>query len=136
MAMEAFQTSPMSTTIPKNRSAKKTWVAPYVAAAEVVKLAFLTPSLDVQAPATRAMAIEIFAEAAGIDISSIPTDTLYGDVPTHMPHAPAIDEATRLCWISGDSDANGTLKNTFRPEAPLNRAEAAKILSVILARKK
>ncbi len=134
MAMEAFQDVPTSSILPKNRSAKTSWAAPYVARAEELQLPFFKRRVNINAPATRAQAIEIFAEV--IDVN-IPNDSsnLYRDVPLSMPYAFAINQATRLCWIEGYRNRNNELTGIFRPSDTMNRDEAAKILSVILARK-
>ncbi len=81
------------------------------------------------------MAIEIFAEVAGIDRTDAAQNQLYRDVPSTLNHAAAINEATRLCWIEGYTKPHGDKEGVFKPTSTLNRAEAAKILSVILARK-
>jgi uncharacterized repeat protein (TIGR02059 family) len=135
MAMQAFEKPATSTASPRNLSAQGSWVAPYVARAEALKLPFMTRAVNVNLPATRALAIEMFAEAARVDLSNVSTEDLYTDVPQNQSQALAIDQATRLCWIQGDTDPAGNPVGTFRPSDTLNRAEAAKILSTILARK-
>ena len=134
MALESVENPATVATVPQNASAQGTWAAPYVARAEELDYSFLADLENVHAPATRGLAIQIFAEVAGVDVSAVPLEQLYKDVKPSMKYANAIYKATYLCWVQGDTDKNGNLLHTFRPTDNMNRAEVSKVLSVILAR--
>src|SRR5262249_55583525 len=132
-AMQAFDhDQPTSSATPKNRLARGSWAAPYVARAEELHLQLVSRSLNINAPVTKAQAIELFAEAAGVDVlHSAAGEKLYRDVSASTPHAAAINTATELCWIEGFK--KGKLARLFGPDTILTRAEVAKMLSIILA---
>jgi hypothetical protein len=52
---------------------------------------------------------------------------MYRDVPANHPYALSIGKATALGLISGDAG-----RDTYRPDEPINRAEAAQILMMIM----
>lgn len=69
---------------------------------------------------TRAEFVKLTLNAANIDVSNEPITTAYSDVTADHSLAKYISYATRIGMISGH---NGK----FSPNAPINRAEAAKI---------
>ncbi len=96
------------------------WATPYIAAAKAAKFTVFLSSVDANAPATRGAVIQTILEALGITIEA--SASVYSDVPASHPYAAAITTATKLGIVSGDDG-----KSTFRPNAPINRAEVAKM---------
>ncbi len=90
-------------------------------AAKVMKLSQFLGDLDAGSKATRAQVLKTIMEALGIPETE--TGTSYSDVSADSPFAKAIATATKLGIVSGDSG-----KTTFRPNAPVNRAEVAKMI--------
>jgi hypothetical protein len=116
---------------PLNVSAQNDWSAPFVKAAESLKLSVFVTSLSVQAPATRGQVIQTILEAFGVAIS--PGNNPFSDVPLTSPYLHAIETAAALGIVTGDTDAAGMPSGTFRPDEPINRAEVAKM--IVLAHK-
>ncbi|MDD5623086.1 MAG: S-layer homology domain-containing protein [Candidatus Peribacteraceae bacterium] len=122
MAVEAAGLE-LSSNSPKNRSAKGQWSAGYIAALEERGVSlFADPSLDVNAPAPRGAVLQIVLEAFGQTIPAA-QGGVYSDVSAGTAHAGAIEASTLTGIVSGDDG-----KTTFRPNAPINRAETAKII--------
>jgi S-layer homology domain len=114
---------------PKNPSAQDDWSAPYVRVAEDLNLSLYTPDLDVHQPARRGEVVETLLEVLGIPTTDT-GDNPFSDLPIDHPHTAAILTAWRLGIITGDTDAQGHPIGTVRPDAPVNRAEAAKIIAL------
>ncbi|GIO12209.1 hypothetical protein J19TS2_17640 [Cohnella xylanilytica] len=74
---------------------------------------------------TRGEAAILFAKAAGLSLSASPERT-FKDVPADSPAASALEALSRKGWIAGFPDG------TFRPGAPLTRAEWAAMLAQLL----
>lgn len=129
-AMELAGKKPLDG-VPDNLSARHSWAAAYVKEAENEHLIVFTPSLDINAPATRGAVIQTILEIIGYMINK--ADPSYIDVPASHPYAHAIATASFLGLIDGYKDQQGNPLNVFHPDAPVNRAEMAKI--VTLARK-
>lgn len=120
---------PLTRGVPRNRSARGDWSATYVRTAEELHLSIYVPSLDVRQPATRGQVIQTILEAFGIPMErKMPA---LRDVPATHPYAAAIATAQALGIVSGDTDAAGRLTGLFRPDAPINRAEVAKIIALV-----
>jgi hypothetical protein len=115
---------------PKNRSARKEWSEKYIKLAEDTGLSVYGSTLNVNTPATRGAVIQTILEAANIEVGDMAPD--YKDVRSTHAHAAAIAKATELGIVAGDTDRQGNLKGTFRPNDPVNRAETAKIMSKLL----
>lgn len=112
---------------PRLRAALAHWSKAYVKRAEELGVDLVTDSdTDLNRPATRGEVVRLFLEALGIDPDDI-TGTSFSDLSRNHPHAAFIEYAKRLGIVSGDSDAD-----TFRPDDPINRAEAAKIANQII----
>lgn len=60
------------------------------------------------------------------------TSVMFRDVPGRHPYADAILLAAKLGIVSGDTNLQGEPKGTFRPNAPINRAEVAKIFTKLI----
>ncbi len=56
----------------------------------------------------------------------------FADLPASHPYYKAIVLFARLGIVSGDTDAKGNLTGKVRPNAPINRAEVAKIFSKLI----
>lgn len=112
-----------------NESAKGQWSEKYIKLAEDLNLSVYGSGLNVNDAATRGAVIQTVLEALGIVMNKDGLD--YGDVSASHKNAAAIATATKLGIISGDTDAEGNLTGTFRPDASINRAEVSKIFSMI-----
>jgi len=130
MALEASDADLQGVPPPRNTSAQSTWASAYVAKAEAMQLSVFSPDLDVTEPATRGAVIQTILEALDIPLAQQPP--AFSDVPANHPNAFAIATAAFYGLISGDKDASGNALHTFRPDEPINRAEAAKIIAVAL----
>ncbi|HLD63301.1 MAG TPA: S-layer homology domain-containing protein, partial [Candidatus Peribacteraceae bacterium] len=132
MALEAAgeDVSSVSGT-PVNRTAQKQWSESYIKLAEELQLSVYARDLDVNGPATRGAVVQTIVESFGLPLSEGTGD--YSDLRASHPHAGAIDTATALGIISGDTDRQGNPKGTVRPDDLINRAEVAKILTNVLS---
>lgn len=101
------------------------WAAPYVEAASAMKLSAFTHTVQAASPATRGIVLQTLLEVLKIPLTD--DEPLYMDVPTGSLYAPVVATATRLGIVSGDDG-----QNTFRPNAPINRAEVAKMITLAL----
>ncbi len=104
------------------------WEEPYITAAKAARLSVFLSAIDPKAPARRGMVIQTILEALGIPMTGTVT-SMYSDVPANSPYAAAIATATELGIVSGDAG-----RTTFRPNAPINRAEVAKMVVLALGR--
>jgi len=129
MALRAANKDAVPLPPPRNASAQGTWASPFVAQAESLGLSLFTPSLNVHMPAPRGAVIQTILEVIGLPIAD--QDPAFSDVPPGHLHASAIATAAFYGLIGGDTDAQGIPLNTFRPDAPITRAEVAKIIAVI-----
>lgn len=102
-------------------AAGEDWYAPFMRTAKVLEYSAFKGTVTASAPATRGAVILTLLEALDIPIKNgvLP----YSDVATDSPYASAIATATRLGIVAGDAG-----KTTFRPDAPINRAEVAKMV--------
>jgi hypothetical protein len=105
----------------RNRSAKGTWAAAYVAKAEELGMDIVTPDWDVNAAITRGEAIHLLLLGWGLPRGPRPAD--FPDVPVDHPFSPDIGMAFYLGIIEGYPDG------TAQPDAQINRAEFAKIIT-------
>ena len=114
---------------PRNLSAQGTWAASFVAQAESLSLSVFTPQLNVNSPAPRGAVIQTILEVMGIPVAK--QLSTFSDVPSDHPYSSAIATAAFYGLISGDTDSKGNLLGTFRPDAPITRAEVAKIIALV-----
>lgn len=105
----------------------KEWALPYVRAAEKLDIWAFDQKLDASRPATRGAVIRTVLEALNIPMEKA-KESYYSDVPVNSIYADAIATATILGIVDGDEG-----QITFRPNAPINRAEVAKIISIALS---
>ncbi len=128
MALEAMNVT-LAGKPPRSVSAIGSWASAYVGEAEEMGIDVFTPDLDVHAPATRGEVVQILLEAMKLPIGK--SAATFIDVPTDHPYSRAIATAAFYGLVEGDTNADGTPKNTFRPDATINRAETAKIVAVL-----
>jgi len=129
IALEAADHTATST-IPQNRSARNTWAAGYIATAENLNTAVLTASTNVHTPATRGEVMAIIGSILNVNTANSAVDT-YTDVPMTHAFANPIGHFTTLQCVQGDSNVDGSLTGTFRPDGLINRAEVAQIMMKI-----
>ena len=111
------------------------WASSYYSVAKGEQFDFLRLQARVDRAATRAEVASMFASAFRSDLSTATTvDTRYTDVKMSTVFAQSIEALSRDGILSGDTDAQGQVLGTFRPNATINRAEVAKM--VIAARAK
>jgi|GEM_PF-3658517 len=112
---------------PNLKMALNHWSKGYVKKAEDLGMSIVGDnSVDLNRPATRGEVIRLMLESFGIKPDTI-SGTDFSDVPSTHEHAAFIQYAKDLDIISGDSG-----QTTFRPDDPINRAEAAKIADQVL----
>ncbi len=102
------------------------WADAYVDAANAMSLSIFNRRINPHSPASRGAVVQSLMEALNFPIGGYAIG--YDDVPPDSPFADAIAAATALGIVSGD---DGT--NRFRPDDPINRAEAAKMIMQALA---
>ncbi len=110
----------------KNISAKKQWSEHYIARMEEKKISvFKNPKLDVNGAISRGTLLQVLMEV--FHKQGTVAHASYVDVPKKSRFYKAIMQATADGIVSGD-DA----KKTFRPNDPVNRAEIAKIMYLVI----
>jgi len=116
-----------------NDSAHGQWSEKFIKMAEDLHLSVYTKSLNVNEAAPRGAVIQTVLEALGIPFDSNGENN-YQDLSTAHPYAQAIVTATRLGIVNGDTDEQGKPTGFFRPDEPINRAEVAKIMTLVRQR--
>jgi len=129
LTLEAAGSKASLTRKSANPTAVGTWADGYVAVAEMKGFSLFDPSRDVHAPATRGEVIQTILEAYGVPTAAQNVAS-FEDLPANHPYAPALSVAVIYGIIDGDTDALGVPTGTVRPDAPVNRAEVAKILAL------
>jgi len=114
---------------PQNTRARETWFAQYFASAEVRGwFVFRNTRQDPARNATRAEVTATLLQA--LDVRRVwPKGTTFADVSFTSPYAASIETASVDGLVSGDTSGNAPI---FRPEAPINRAELAKMISLAI----
>lgn len=114
---------------PVSRLAEATghWAAQYIGCAEERGARVLAAGYPVSLnrPATRAEVLAVTHDLFGDEVSGVLAS--FADTAGHRFEAD-IAYAGLLKIVSGDTDATGEPTGMFRPDDPVNRAEAAKIL--------
>lgn len=105
--------------------AERHWARPYVICAQERGVRLLQSSPDLDRPALRGEVLSVVFDAFGDKVP--PLFAPFTDTRDH-PLESDIAYAAALKMVSGDKDASGKPTGTFRPDAPVNRAEAAKII--------
>lgn len=101
------------------------WAEIYVRCAETLQMRAMRDYPDLDRPVLRAEVISIIHDAFRISVPQVYSN--FKDTMNHRYEAD-IAYANITGLVTGDSDANGNPLGTFRPDAPLNRAEAARIV--------
>ena len=128
IAIGAAGMDPASCGTAKHTKAAAHWAAAYVACAETHSFG-ITTETNLDAAITRAEALHYFLMAFGI---SVPEGTPpFTDSKDHA-YKNDIAYAYALEIVSGDTNADGSEKGTFRPEENLNRAALAKIATLAI----
>ncbi len=127
MATESAQIDKSMCPAPRRAGAIGHWAAQYVGCAEERGVRILAAGYPVSLnrPATRAEVVSIVDDLFGDDVP--PLLASYSDAAGHRFESD-IAYASLLKTVSGDTAAAGNPTGTFRPDDPVNRAEAAKIL--------
>ena len=110
---------------PGMAQAEDHWARPFVVCARQKKVRLLNSSPDLNRAALRGEVLSVIFDAFGDKVP--PLMAPFSDTVNH-PLEADIASAAALKMVSGDKDASGQATGTFRPNAPVNRAEAAKIL--------
>lgn len=114
----------------KNRFARGAWFAQYIASAEALSWTiYADGAIDLTRPATRGEVLVTLLQVMDIPLLW-PKGTAFRDVNVGTPYAAAIETAALEKIVSGDEGG------TFRPLDNINRAEVAKILSILIEKYK
>lgn len=113
---------------PAHPQAKAHWAKQYVVCAEQRFLG-LDLRVALNAPASRADVLHYVLKSFGITAPN--GNPPFADSASHQ-YKNDIAYAYALEIISGDKNADGTEKGTFRPNDPINRAEVAKIAKLAI----
>lgn len=115
----------------ENRGARGEWFEPYVASAESLDwLIYQDPKLDLLRPATRGEVIITLLQALDVPLLW-PKGKIFTDVFRRTPFAAAIETAATKKIVSGEGTVEAP-RGLFHPGDPINRAEIAKILSILI----
>lgn len=117
------------TAAPHNRSATRHWSAPYIAAMESAGSSIFTALPDVQKIANRAAVVQTILDVLRAQIPARVETSRYRDVRATSTYAAAIQTATELGLVQGDDIMDTIILPPFRPDAPMNRAEIATLLT-------
>ena len=116
----------------RNTAVKGSWSEGYIRCTEQRGWAvYADGSVDVLRQARRAEVVATLLQALGVKIEQR-TGGVFRDVDSSVEFAAAIEMAAKAGVIAGDSDAQGNATGTFRPLDPVNRAEVAKIVTMVL----
>jgi hypothetical protein len=105
--------------------AENHWARPFVICAQERGVRLLSSQPDLNRPALRGEVLSVIFDAFGDKVP--PLYAPFKDAANH-PLESDIAYANALGIVSGDKDASGNALGTFRPNAAVNRAEAAKMI--------
>jgi len=114
-----------STTLSGMSQAETHWAKAFVICAREKNVRLLRSNPDLNRPALRAEVLSVIFDAFGDDVP--PLFSPFKDTVGH-PLESDVAYGAALRMVSGDKDGSGKPKNTFRPDAAINRAEASKII--------
>ncbi len=80
-------------------------------------------------PATRAEFVKLVVEVNGGILGTAPAQPSFNDVPTGAWYYNYIEEAADEGWVMGDGNCYGSRPCYARPDAKINRAEAASLIT-------
>ncbi len=138
----AKMTAALTKYLPADMTAAKHWAEPYAREARARGLTvYGDVTLNLDAPATRGAVVRTILQAYGITLQATP-QSMFTDLPATHPYAKDLLTAAALGIIKGDpstgSHSTGSGQagqaRTVRPDAPVNRAEIAKILADVSTR--
>lgn len=105
--------------------AEQHWARPFVICARERNVRLISAKPDLNRSATRAEVLSAIFDAFGDTVP--PLYATFTDAANHRLE-PDIAYGAALNIVSGDKDKNGNHTGTFRPDAAVNRAEAAKMI--------
>ena len=111
--------------VPVLKAAANHWAKGYVLKGEELGLDLVKGNASLDKPATRGEVVRMMLEALDIKPKNV-SSTSFSDLSASHKDAAYIQYAADLGIVSGDSG-----KTTFRPDAPINRAEVSKIADLI-----
>ncbi len=127
LSEEAFKTS-----APKNPAGAGQWFSAFFASSESrAWLIYADGTIDPARPATRGEVVVTLMQAFDVPLKW-QKGNVFTDVPVSHRFAAAIETAANDDVVAGRKDAAGASTGTFDPEAPITRAEIAKIITTIL----
>ncbi len=117
---------------PKNGSGAGQWFSPFLASSENRGwIIYADGTIDPIRPATRGEVMVTLMQAFEVPLSW-QKGNVFNDVPVTHRYAAAIETAANAKVIAGRTDADGKSTGLFDPEAPITRAEIAKIITTML----
>lgn len=128
IAIGAAGIDPASCGSPQHPKAASHWAAQYVACAEARNFG-IGSETNLDAPIGRAEALHYFLMAFEVTVSD--GNPPFEDSKNHR-YKNDIAYAYALEIVSGDTNADGSEKGTFRPDENLNRAALAKIATLAI----
>lgn len=116
----------------RNPTAVGTWFETYAGSAEQRDWQVFTQSgVDLTRAATRGEMIATMLQALDVPVHW-PKGKMFRDVTRRTEHAGAIETASALGIVTGETDEGGNLTGLFHPTTPINRAEMSKLLSLFM----
>lgn len=113
----------------KQSSTLQHWVAPYLVCTQALGARILQNRTDIDRPILRGEAISFLHDVFQTDVP--PLASAFRDT-TYHPYRSDIAFAAARQIVSGTTDARGRPTGFFLPRNPLTRAEAAKILYLMI----
>ncbi|MBN1258603.1 S-layer homology domain-containing protein [Candidatus Peregrinibacteria bacterium] len=126
IALETADKGQDTSSDPNLAAAQNHWAKGYVKEAEELGASLVQGDVDINRPATRGEVVRLMLEALGVEPEAV-ENTDFSDLSASDPNTPYIEYAKNLDIVSGDAG-----KTTFRPNDPVNRAEAAKIANQVM----
>ncbi|MFA6039082.1 MAG: S-layer homology domain-containing protein [Candidatus Peribacteraceae bacterium] len=103
------------------------WAGKYLHVAAEERFRLFERQQNVDRPSTRAEVASMFTDAFMVDTIT-PVGNRYDDVGFATPYAYSIEALSRDGILTGDTDGSGKPLGRFRPNEPINRAEATKMI--------
>lgn len=118
----------------KNPLAVDRWSAPFIRCAESRGFVIYSDGgIDPLRPATRTEVVVTMLQAFELTFGSVEgEERVFRDVQGSTQFASAIERAAKDGIVSGTTDDAGNPTGYFLPDDPVNRAEIAKIISLVL----
>ncbi len=127
LSEEAFKSS-----APKNPAGIGQWFSAFFASSENrAWIIYADGTIDPARPATRGEVVVTLMQAFDVPLKW-QKGNVFTDVPVSHRYAAAIETAANDDIVAGRKDAAGASTGMFDPEAPITRAEIAKIITTIL----